>query len=172
MPLIRDIFDALVMDNGLKTVIRRLVQAHKSEVSHFDDFVKGKGKGLIGLLLGPPGTGKTLTAEAIAEIAEMPLYSVTSGTLGSSASSLERGLQQCLQLARRWRAVLLLDEADVFLARRDMADLERNAVVSVFLRELEYYQGVMLLTTNQGHLIDEAFQSKFIPNATDPKQAT
>ncbi len=37
--------------------------------------------------------------------------------------------------------VVLLDEADVFLEQRSLANLERNALVSVFLRVLEYYDG-------------------------------
>jgi SpoVK/Ycf46/Vps4 family AAA+-type ATPase len=69
-------------------------------------------------------------------------------------------LSVILKLAGHWKAVLLLDEADVFLAQRTITDIERNAIVSIFLRELEYYQGILLLTTNQVDVIDEAFQSK------------
>ena len=45
--------------------------------------------------------------------------------------------------------VVLLDEADVFLEERDMKDLKRNALVSVFLRALEYYDGILMLTSNR-----------------------
>lgn len=38
-------------------------------------------------------------------------------------------------------AVVLLDEADIFLEERTLSDLKRNALVSVFLRVLEYYSG-------------------------------
>lgn len=47
------------------------------------------------------------------------------------------------------RVVVLLDEADVFLEERDMKDLKRNALVSVFLRALEYYDGILILTSNR-----------------------
>lgn len=147
------------MEKSLKEVIYKLVVAHSKGASTFDDFVKGKGKGLIGLLFGPPGSGKTLTAEAIAETAKMPLYSVSSGALGHEATQIHERLSDILKLASHWKAVLLLDEADVFLAQRTITDIERNAIVSVFLRELEYYQGFLLLTTNQADVIDEAFQS-------------
>lgn len=43
-----------------------------------------------------------------------------------------------LDITRRWRCVLLIDEADIFLYKRDENQLERNAIVSVFLRRLEY----------------------------------
>ncbi|KAI1130692.1 P-loop containing nucleoside triphosphate hydrolase protein [Nemania abortiva] len=154
------IFDSLVMDVTLKETIYQLIKAQSSGSSNFDDFVKGKGRGLVGLLFGPPGTGKTLTAEAIAETAEMPLYMVSSGSLGHEADDIYMNLSSILELATHWKAVLLLDEADVFLAKRTTTDLKRNAIVSVFLRELEYYQGILLLTTNKARIIDEAFQSR------------
>ncbi|CAN8105976.1 unnamed protein product [Discula destructiva] len=59
-----------------------------------------------------------------------------------------------------WDCVLLLDEADLFLAKRDLGDLERNSLVSVFLRVLDYYDGVLFLTTNRVGVVDEAFRSR------------
>lgn len=76
------ILDSLVMHQSLNGTIFRLIKTHSTRSSGFDDFVKGKGKGLVGLLLGPPGSCKTLTAEAIAETAHMPLYMISSGALG------------------------------------------------------------------------------------------
>ncbi|KAL1388067.1 hypothetical protein HDK64DRAFT_329212 [Phyllosticta capitalensis] len=120
----------------------------------------GKGKGLVGLLQGPPGSGKTLTAEAIAETAKMPLYTISSGALGTGPVEIHKSLVKILHLAAHWKAVLLLDEADVFLTKSTMADVSRNAIVSIFLSELEYYQGILLLTTNKAQDIDEAFKSR------------
>ena len=37
--------------------------------------------------------------------------------------------------------------------------IDHNALVSVFLRELEYSQGIMFLTTNRVHAFDPASQS-------------
>ncbi|KAF2729071.1 P-loop containing nucleoside triphosphate hydrolase protein [Polyplosphaeria fusca] len=154
------IFTSLVLSPSLKDTIYRLVTAHTRNTTSFDDFVTGKGRGLIGLFFGPPGAGKTLTAEAIAETAKMPLYAVSSGALGHEATQIHERLSVILKLAGHWKAVLLLDEADVFLAQRRVEDIERNAIVSIFLRELEYYGGILLLTTNQVEVIDEAFQSR------------
>lgn len=50
--------------------------------------------------------------------------------------SVEVNLQDNFNLAHKWGCVLLLDEADVFLAKRNKTDLRRNAVTSVFLRSL------------------------------------
>ena len=63
-------------------------------------------------------------------------------------------------MATRWSAVLLIDEADIFLAKRTAEHLERNSITSIFLRELEYYRGILLLTTNRIDAIDSAFQSR------------
>lgn len=152
--------DALVVDEHRKDLIYRLVVSHSTASAGFNDFIVGKGQGLIGLLFGPPGTGKTLTAEAVAEAAKRPLYAVSSGSLGQTALDVEKRLSQILILANHWKTVLLLDEADVFLARRTKTDISHNALVTVFLRELEYYQGILLLTTNQAQIIDEAFRSR------------
>ena len=74
---------------------------------------------------------------------------VSAGELGTNPRELETFLQQILDLANRWQAVLLLDEADVFLEARTSQDLHRNALVSIFLRLLEYFQGILFLTTNR-----------------------
>ena len=67
------------------------------------------------MLHGPPGTGKTLTAEGIAELLKRPLYMVSTGELGTRSDQLEIELNKILDVAHSWGAVLLLDEADVFL---------------------------------------------------------
>jgi SpoVK/Ycf46/Vps4 family AAA+-type ATPase len=69
-------------------------------------------------------------------------------------------LESNFQLAHRWGCVLLLDEADIFLQKRDKADIKRNAIVSVFLRTLEYYRGILFLTTNRVGTFDPAFRSR------------
>jgi SpoVK/Ycf46/Vps4 family AAA+-type ATPase len=124
------------------------------------DLVRGKGRGLIILLHGPPGSGKTSTAETIASYCGRPLYSITCGDIGTTADEVEDRLLDHTELAERWNCVLLLDEADVFLMRRSWDDMERNALVSVFLRHLEYYSGILFLTTNIVGVIDEAFKSR------------
>lgn len=85
---------------------------------------------------------------------------ISAGELGTSAEKLEAQLPLIFQRADKWNAVLLLDEADVFLEQRSFNDVHRNALVSVFLRELEYYQGIMFLTTNRVQHIDNAIASK------------
>lgn len=63
-------------------------------------------------------------------------------------------------MASTWNAVLLIDEADIFLERRSLHDMERNSLVSIFLRVLEYYQGILFLTSNRVATFDDAFKSR------------
>jgi SpoVK/Ycf46/Vps4 family AAA+-type ATPase len=91
-----------------------------------------------------------------------PLYMMSAGDLGLDASEVEHKLQRVLDMCTRWNAILLLDEADVFLEERSLHELERNKLVSIFLRVLEYYDGNMILTTNRVQTFDEAFQSRIM----------
>jgi len=126
----------------------------------FADIISGKGAGCIFLLHGRPGCGKTLTAEAIAEMLHRPLYSVSVGELGTSTITLEHKLRDILEVAGVWDAVILIDEADIFLEKRAENDIERNAMVGIFLRLLEYHQGILFLTTNRVKAFDDAFHSR------------
>ncbi|KAH8602367.1 P-loop containing nucleoside triphosphate hydrolase protein [Bisporella sp. PMI_857] len=105
-------------------------------------------------------TGKTLTAESVAEIAEKPLYRVNCGDIGTDSEEVEACLESVLHLGKIWKGVVLLDEADVFLERRSLDDLWRNALVSIFLRVLEYYDGILIITSNHVGTFDEAFKSR------------
>ncbi|KAI9851898.1 MAG: hypothetical protein M1824_002448 [Vezdaea acicularis] len=153
-------FEALMLEEEQKQMILSLVKVHTDERLLFDDVIKGKGRGMIFLLHGVPGVGKTLTAESVADFCQRPLYVVSSGDLGASPSSVEQGLGDAIHLATTWNAIILIDEADVFLEQRTANNLERNGLVSVFLRILEYYEGIIFLTTNRIGSFDAAFKSR------------
>lgn len=86
-------------------------------------------------------------AECVAESHGKPLFPITcgrypSGGLGESdshdvlgdlglvAEEVEAKLARIFHLAEQWDCVLLLDEADIFLAERTRNDLKRNSLVS------------------------------------------
>ncbi|KAI3391093.1 hypothetical protein diail_7971 [Diaporthe ilicicola] len=158
--------DQLVLPQGHKDIVKSLISQHfqdkvtKRYEAEEKDVVRGKGKGLIILLHGAPGVGKTSTAEGVAEAFNKPLFQITSGDLGTNARELEDALEWHFYLANKWNCVLLLDEADVFLSVRSPEDFQRNSLVAVFLRVLEYYAGVLFLTTNRIGDFDEAFSSR------------
>jgi SpoVK/Ycf46/Vps4 family AAA+-type ATPase len=104
-----------------------------------------------------------------------PLYTVSCNDLGSVSQIAEVQISAALSLATKWNAIVLMDEADVFMAERSLNDLPRNEMVSgtrflprasteltrlVLLRVLEYFEGILFLTTNRAETIDPAFRSR------------
>ena len=162
----QDAFKYLVLDPEIKLTVKALIGKFANSDGKVcpwpSDFVKHKGEGRIFLLHGSPGVGKTCTAECIAELTRRPLLSVTSGDIGTTpaANTVERSLNYFLTLGERYGALVLLDEADVYLEARTTRDLPRNGLVSMFLRALEYYKGVLFLTTNRVEAFDDAFTSR------------
>lgn len=138
------------------------------------------GGGLVILLAGDPGVGKTLTAESVAEKIQAPLYKMELGSLtgdgytsdsSSRSRSRDRGgrsqgteedeLVTAFDLASKWKAVLLIDECDLYLEKRsDNTSAKRNRVVTRFLQELEYYPSLLFLTTNREKVLDPAIYSR------------
>ncbi|KAH6701253.1 P-loop containing nucleoside triphosphate hydrolase protein [Leptodontidium sp. MPI-SDFR-AT-0119] len=106
----------------------------------FDDVVVGKGQGFSVLLHGLPGVGKTLTAELIAEHLRRPLMPVSAGELSTTAETVEKWLPRIFKLASRWKAVLLLDEADVLLEQRSSHDIHRNALIDDAIASRIYFK--------------------------------
>ncbi|KAJ2906799.1 uncharacterized protein MKZ38_010790 [Zalerion maritima] len=153
-------FDRLVIPTVTKDTILTLVESHLSGNANVSDIVAGKGRGLTLLLGGNPGVGKTLTAESVSERVKAPLYSLSAGDLSEGVQETEKRLLEVFRLVARWGAILLVDDADVFLTKRIPAGLKGNMLVSVFLRMLEYHRGVLFMTTNQLAAIDPAVESR------------
>ncbi|KAK0616618.1 P-loop containing nucleoside triphosphate hydrolase protein [Immersiella caudata] len=152
--------ESLVINEDTKRTLVCLVDQHKKNRDKgLSDIIKFKGKGLIVVMHGNPGVGKTLTAEAVAEHTKKPLYPINIGELTSNNDIVEQ-LGMHFRRASQWDAVLLMDEADVLLEKRSYENLNRNAIVSVFLRMLEYYEGILFLTTNRLLTMDAAFESR------------
>ncbi|KAF7337590.1 AAA family ATPase [Mycena sanguinolenta] len=102
----------------------------------------------------------TPTADDIPELQEIYEVRRARSNMAVMPADLARDLKQIFDLAHTWKAILLIDEADVFLAERTLTDVHRNALVSVFLRLLEQYQGILFLTTNRVNTFDPAFKSR------------
>lgn len=148
--------DKLVLSEEKKRLVTILVTGADKNM---EDIVRGKTGGIIVIATGPPGTGKTLTAEVFSERIKRPLYAVQCSQLGTDEETLEKKLRVVLSRAQRWKAILLLDESDVYVHERG-DDICQNAIVGVFLRVLEYYRGVLFMTTNRATIIDDAIMSR------------
>jgi hypothetical protein len=71
-----------------------------------------------------------LEIESVADTTKRPLYQISCGELGVGSTQVELNLSTALRLATSWNAIVLIDEADVFLEQRSPHDLERNSLVS------------------------------------------
>jgi AAA+ superfamily predicted ATPase len=148
--------DKLILPSSHKEVIQILMETAKDQI---DDIIRGKSGGTICICTGEPGTGKTLTAEVTSEVIKSPLYKVNCSQLGTDEEAIEKELGRVLTRASRWQALLLIDEADVYVRAREK-DIQQNAIVGVFLRVLEYYRGILFLTSNRATVIDDAIMSR------------
>ncbi|KAG9763713.1 P-loop containing nucleoside triphosphate hydrolase protein, partial [Aureobasidium melanogenum] len=112
-------FDELILPRSQLNLVRALVTSHTFPADARDEDQQ-KGKGLVCLLHGPPGSGKTLTAECAAETTQKALIRASISELNKhdSAWFFEHELARVLRLATTWKAIVLLDEADVFLEAR------------------------------------------------------
>lgn len=117
--------------------------------------------------------------ESVAEYTKRPLLSITAADLGHQPVDIELNLLRFFNNARAWDAIVLLDEADVYLERRSNHEMGRNSIISseahqnlvpgltectesflVFLRALDYFEGILFFTTNRVGHFDEAFLSR------------
>lgn len=112
----------------LRTVLDKTVRRQRAQA----DFIPGKGEGQVFLLHGPAGTGKTLTAECVANDTHRPLICLTSDDFDEYGYGgvHEHLVRRWFSRAAKWGAVLLIDEADIFLAKRSSGDSRQNAPVT------------------------------------------
>ncbi len=150
------LIDKLVLPADLKDLIGILIEGADIEM---EDIVRGKTGGIEIICTGPPGTGKTLTAEVFSEQVHRPLYCVQCSQLGTNEQTLEKTLQLVLGRAARWKAILVVDEADVYIHARN-EDIQQNAIVGVWLRLMEHYRGILFMTSNRTTIIDDAILSR------------
>ncbi|KAI1333970.1 hypothetical protein F5Y15DRAFT_430214 [Xylariaceae sp. FL0016] len=154
----KNAFKRLVLEEETKDLLRALIDVRMSDSKNLKDLVAGKGNVRLLTSMSSPNYANEIIN--VAEFAEKPLYRVTCGDIGTTPTGVEHYLETVLYLGKIWDCVLLLDEADVFLEERSVSDLHRNSLVSIFLRVLEFYEGIMILTTNRVGTFVEAFQSR------------
>jgi hypothetical protein len=150
-----EIIDKLVISPQRKKILSSLIGSK----NNFEDLISGKSGGIVILSTGESGLGKTLTAEVYSEVMKKPLYCVQSSQLGISVTDIETNLNKILYRAEKWDAVLLIDEADSYIYKRGN-DILQNCIVGTFLRLMEYYNGILFLTSNRPDTIDDAIISR------------
>jgi hypothetical protein len=119
-------------------------------------------QGVRSLLVGPSGTGKTLVASWLATKLGLPLYRVDLASVVSKyIGETEKNLAALLARAEHSEIVLLFDEADSLFGKRtdikDSNDRFANSQTNYLLQRIEFYRGIVLLTSNSRDRFDSAF---------------
>jgi hypothetical protein len=66
----------------------------------------------------------------VAEKMRVPIYRIASGQIRPAPDAVKTVLQDAFLMTKAWKGIILLDEADIFLERRSVNDLDRNQLVS------------------------------------------
>lgn len=121
-----------------------------------------KGKGLVLLFYGPPGTGKSMLAEAVAAQLNKKLLVVDySKVLDRWVGGTDKRIKAAFDNAEKENFVLLMDEVDSLLYNRSYAGQEHDIrFVNDMLRELENFEGTVVLTTNMDTILDPAVERR------------
>lgn len=112
---------------------------------------------------GAPGTGKSALAHYIAKITEQPLMARrASDILSPYVGVAEKKIADMFKRAEQEKAILLLDEADTFLADRKGAKASWEiSQVNEMLTQMESFQGLFICSTNLMTRLDEASLRRF-----------
>ena len=166
-PLTAEIPDeALVLSKSVNQELQQLVARCRSR-EHLDDSlgitIKARyQQGVRCLMVGPSGTGKTLVASWLATRLGLPLYCVDLASVVSKyIGETEKNLASLLARAEHSEIVLLFDEADSLFGKRtdikDSNDRFANSQTNYLLQRIEFYRGIVLLTSNSRERFDSAF---------------
>jgi hypothetical protein len=154
----QEAYKQIFLPKNITEIIKIIISTPIDDLT--GDILENKHGGMIILASGSPGIGKTSTAEVYSEMQQMPLYQVGLNELGTYADHIEEKLNTIFKRVEKWNAIVLFDEIDIFLAKREKSDLNRAAIVGVFLRLMDYFKGVMFLTSNRPEVLDFAIHSR------------
>jgi SpoVK/Ycf46/Vps4 family AAA+-type ATPase len=153
---------SVVLPDGDKAAALEQVRRHADFCQRraewgFDDILS-YGKGIVMLFAGPPGVGKTMLAHALAKEVDKRLMLVDIRKLiEHSDATFEENLLRVFHEARLQNAIILFDEADEMFGDRGY-----NGAMPTLLREFERLDGIAILATNRGQLLDEALERRIL----------
>lgn len=152
--------DAVVIPDKQKNLVLR-------NAMHFDTFRKVRkevglddivryGRGLTLLFHGRSGTGKTLFANALAAHMNKKML-VVDFPAGTKNDISSEDFHAIFREARIHDALLFIDECDDLLEGNTGY---RSDYVNVALRELETFDGILVLATNRPTVLDDALERR------------
>ncbi len=173
----------LILPEKQKRELMDLINMVKNRSMVLEDWGVQKklvsGKGISALFTGAPGTGKTLSAQVIAGELGLELYRVDLSTIVSKyIGETEKNLERIFDEASSSNVILFFDEADSLFGKRsdvgDSHDRYANIEVGYLLQRIETYDGIVLMATNLGANLDEAFTRRihFIIDYPFPDEET
>lgn len=112
---------------------------------------------------GAPGTGKSALAHYLAHVSERPLLvRRASDILSPYIGIAEQNIAEMFKQAEQEKSILLLDEADTFLADRKGAKASWEvSQVNEMLTQMENFKGLFICSTNLMTRLDEASLRRF-----------
>lgn len=144
-----------------KEQLKQIIEDCKQNKNE-DGTIKGCGV----LLQGPPRCGKTMSAKVFAKESGLTTFTCkTSSIISTVRGQTEKNVDKMFDQLRKQvkkdgkPVILIMDEIDSFLMKRDNATNEERAMVNAFLRNCDELkkQGIIILgSTNYGDKCDKA----------------
>jgi SpoVK/Ycf46/Vps4 family AAA+-type ATPase len=163
-------WDDLVLPNDIRAEVDEVWRAAAARRQVFEQWGFEQrtpyGRAVSALFTGEPGTGKTMCATLVARELGVELYRVDlSKLVDKYIGETEKHLATLFSEAERGRCVLLFDEADSLFGKRtkggeSATERYANLEVNYLLQRIETFSGIVILTTNQESVIDDAFKRR------------
>ncbi|CAI6079631.1 unnamed protein product [Clonostachys chloroleuca] len=163
----KDAFNRLILPQRTKTMLKALVMTKKPAAKppgstetpqdRANFLVSRNGRPLIMHFHGGPGTGKSFAA---AEIAEMPIFRVTCGSMGLTYEATGEAIVRSLRWAQKWKSIVVFDSLDIFIEKGPGSDLKDNRPPSAFFECIANHDGIIILTSSDAQRIDERYTSR------------
>jgi SpoVK/Ycf46/Vps4 family AAA+-type ATPase len=154
----------------LAPMVRTAVYQWLQEINSSDEL---EGVGVVpratALLFGPPGTGKTTLAHHLSSRLGIPMVVVgPERIVGSHLGEATRNVGKLFDDLSKadTRCLLFMDELDALGASRDSngngeCARELTSMLTVMLRKVEEFRGLMIAATNRPEAIDRALWRRF-----------